>query len=924
MFARRFFHWVILLTLLASFLSPISAAVYAQTSTPASKAEVVLATMSPEERVGQLFLVTFTGTDTSPESQVYDLIAKHHIGGVVLQAANDNFVPAPDTVTGAHQLINALQTIEWQNSTSSQAQPADVYVPLFIGISQEGDGVPHDQIISGLTPLPNEMAIGATWKTDLARQVGDVLGKELSAMGFNLFLGPSLDVLESPNPSALSDLGTRVFGGDPFWVGKMGSEYIAGLHEGSNNRMLVVAKHFPGRGSSDRSPEEEVATVRKSLEQLKQIELSPFFTVTNSTEPASLVDGLLVSHIRYQGFQGNIRAKTRPVSFDPEALSKILALPEFATWHANGGLMVTDALGSQAVRDFYSQGGENFSPRTVSRDAFLAGNDLLYLGNITTGDVNDDSYSATLRILEFFSQEYRNDSAFAQLVDAAVLRILSQKFRMYDIFASTNVLTPESGLTSIGNSQQVVMDVARNAATLINPDTLELSTLLPAPPNQSDWIVYLTDTSTYQQCTTCLTQDFFGANALEQATLRLYGPTGSGQVTPNRLRSFPFAEIELMLNRESKTTIEDDLGRATWVVISLTDVSNGQVNLLRRLFSERPNLLRNKNVILFSFTAPYYLDPTDISTLTAYYALYSKQPAFVDVAVRLLFQQVSLQGASPVTVPGIEYDLIQRTSPEPSQLIPLAIDGAVELTPTPTGEAAETTPEPTEVPLFRIGDTINVRAGPILDQNGHIVPDGTVVRFWMSTKEGSGGILHQVDTTTTDGVSRASFVIDKPGTVEISVTSEPAMISEVLQIDASDIAAPVIIVTPQVTFTPTPIPPTSTPTPVSDLITPEGYPRIGVWLLVLVAIFGGAILSFWAVSRIVSTRWGLRWALCIFLGGLLAYNYLALGFPGATDWIAGNAGPFGVLILTFIGETFGGLAAWVWMTWFSEPGSREG
>lgn len=923
MSARRFFHWVILLTFLASFLGPATSVAYAQTSTPSSKAQAVLVSMSPEERVGQLFLVTFTGTDTSPESQIYDLIANRHVGGVVLQAGNDNFVAAPGTVTSAHQLINALQTIEWQASINSQPQLSDVYVPLFVGISQEGDGIPHDQILSGLTPLPDEMAIGATWKTDLARQVGTVLGNELSAMGFNLYLGPSLDVLESPNPSALSDLGTRVFGGDPFWVGRMGREYISGLHAGSNNRMMVVAKHFPGRGSSDRSPEEEVATVRKSLEQLKQIELSPFFAVTNSPEPASLVDGLLVSHIRYQGFQGNIRATTRPVSFDPAALSAILALPEFATWRANGGLIVSDSLGSPAVQDFYSQGGENFSPRTVSRDAFLAGNDLLYLGNIGTGDANDTTYSTTLRILEFFSQEYRNDSTFAQLVDAAVLRILSQKFRMYDLFTSSNVLVPENRLASIGSSQQVMVDVARNAATLISPDPLELSTLLPAPPNQSDWIVYLTDTSTYQQCSTCLSQDFFSANALEQATLRLYGPSGSGQISPNRLRSFPFAELQLMLNNESKTTIEDDLGRATWVVISLTDVGNGQVNLLRRLFSERPNLLRNKKLILFSFTAPYYLDATDISKLEAYYALYSKQPAFVDVAVRLLFQQVSLQGASPVSVTAVEYDLIARTSPNPSQLIPLALDEIVTTIPTATGESV-VTPEPTEVPLFRIGDTIAVRAGPILDQNGHIVPDGTVVRFTMNTKEESGGILNQFETTTTNGLSRASFVIDKPGTVEISVVSEPAVTSVVLQIDASDEGAAVIIVTPEVTTTPAPVTPTSTPTPESDLVTREGYPRIGVWLLVLLAIFGGALLSYWAVSRIVSTRWGLRWALCIFLGGLLSYNYLALGFPGAAEWIASDAGPFGVLVLTFAGEALGALAAGIWMQWFSEPGSREG
>jgi beta-N-acetylhexosaminidase len=250
-----------LLTILASFLGPV-AGTLAQTQTPPQQVQALLNSMTPEERVGQLFLVTLNGTNTSEESQIYDLIANQHVGGVVLLAENENFISEPDTIASAHQLINSLQNIEWDASLT-ETSPPKVYAPLFVGISQEGDGVPNDQILSGMTPLPNEMAIGATWKTEHAMQVGSVLGSELSAIGFNLYLGPSLDVVESPNPSARSDLGTRVFGGDPFWVGKMGQAYISGLHEGSNSRMIVVAKHFPGRGSSDRSPEEDVATVRK-------------------------------------------------------------------------------------------------------------------------------------------------------------------------------------------------------------------------------------------------------------------------------------------------------------------------------------------------------------------------------------------------------------------------------------------------------------------------------------------------------------------------------------------------------------------------------------------------------------------------------------------------------------------------------------
>ena len=222
----------------------------------------------------------------------------------------------------------------------------------------------------------------------------------------------------------------------------MGSAYITGLHTGSQNRMLVIAKHFPGEGSSDRSDTAEVATVSKSLDQLKQVDLSPFFAVTgNASSSGATADGLLVSHIRYQGFQGNISATTRPVSFDPQALAAILSLPEFGSWHDNGGLMVSDDLGTKAVRQFYTSGA-NFPAPTVARDAFVAGNDLLDLGNIVSSDV-PNSYSTVLEILAFFAQKYRQDPTFAQRVDSSVLRILSQKYRIYGGIDVVNVLVPK-------------------------------------------------------------------------------------------------------------------------------------------------------------------------------------------------------------------------------------------------------------------------------------------------------------------------------------------------------------------------------------------------------------------------------------------------------------------------------------------------
>ena len=646
---RRAFLGFLLMMLIVSMLAG-PADVRAQGGGPPAAVRAAFQKMSPEERIGQLFLVSFTGTDISNKSQVYDLIVNHHVGGAVLLAANDNFQAAPNTVKSAYQLTQGLQQMEWTTAVTPPLDPkTDLpvphqYVPLFIAMAQDGDGPPGDQILSGLTPLPSEMAIGATWSPDLAKEAGAVMGKELTALGINMYLGPSLDVLENPSPTPNNDLGVNVFGGDPYWVSVMGSAYIGGLHTGSANRLLVIAKHFPGRGSADRANDLEVATVRKSLDELKQVELAPFFAVTgNAKTPESTTDGLLLSHIRYQGFQGNIRATTKPVSFDTQALSSILALPEFDSWHQKGGVVVSDNLGTQAVKQFYST-GTDFPARTVARDAFVAGNDLLYLGNIVSSD-QPDNYSTVLQILAFFTQKYRDDPAFAQRVDSSVLRLLTLKFRLYGAFNIQGVSAPQTGLDDLGVSQQVTFDVARRAASLLSPDARDLSTLLPTPPQVRDRIIFFTDTMPVQQCSICQLQAVPDMQALQNTITQLYGPQSGNQSSSSfRMASYSLNDLASYLAGKNSPYLTDDLASADWVIFSLVSSNNNQVQLISSFLSGQQDLLRNKHVILFAFGAPYYLDATDISRLAAYYALYGKQPPFVEVAARLLFQELSSHG----------------------------------------------------------------------------------------------------------------------------------------------------------------------------------------------------------------------------------------------------------------------------------------
>jgi beta-N-acetylhexosaminidase len=555
------------------------------------------------------------------------------------------------------------------------------------------------------------------------------------------------------------------------------------------------------------------------------------------------------------------------------------------------------------VREFYVQAGDKFSARNVARDAFLAGNDLMYLGNVVSDDV-ENTYITTTRVLDFFAQKYQEDPAFAQRVDASVTRILTVKLKLYQNFSIANVTPASSRLNTIGSATDVTFEVARNSATLISPSAQDLSTVLPNPPQSNEQILFITDTRVTRQCSTCPEFSSLGTDALQQASLQLYGPQSGNLTSDYRLNSYSLQNLQSLLDNLNPPFIEEDISQADWIVISLVDASQGQPALIRRFITERPDLLRNKRVIVFSFDAPYYFDATDISKFTAYYALYSKQTQFVEVAVRLLFQELTPLGTSPVSISGIRYDMINAMAPDPDQIIPLFLD--LETTPATLEE--NITPEATAVPLFKIGDTIAIRTGVIRDNNGHPVPDGTVVRF--STVLTGQGILQQTDAVTTDGIARSSFVLDKPGLLEIRAVSEPAVNSLVLQLPVSESGAvAVTVVVPELTKPVEATPQTPVDQEVSDYISNAGYPRFAAWMLVMLFIVFCVWVAYSAGIRIANPRAAIRWALGISMGGLLAYNYLAFGLFGISSWLS-STGFSGLMLFVFLGELIGFAAAW--------------
>jgi beta-N-acetylhexosaminidase len=368
---KRLLTLTLIVTILIS-LTPLGMA-HAQEE---DKVARLMERMSSAAKVGQLFLVTFPGPEVTENAVIVELIRDYHIGGVVLLPDNNNIVNEGDTPAQAATLVGQLQGAAWvatrpvTNTLFDEELSPGPFIPLFVAASHEGNGMPFTGIVNGTTPLPSEMALGATWNPAYAETVGQIAGREMRALGINMLLGPSLDVLENPRPESAGDLGVRAFGGEPFWVGRMGQAYIRGVHEGAEGQVAVVAKHFPGLGASDRSLDEEVSTVQRTLEKLRQIDLAPFFAVAQADDPLARPDGVVVSHIRFRGLEGGRFVTTRPISVDSQVLQRLLGLPELTGWREQGGVTVSDGLGVRALRRFYDPSEESFNSRRIAQDAF--------------------------------------------------------------------------------------------------------------------------------------------------------------------------------------------------------------------------------------------------------------------------------------------------------------------------------------------------------------------------------------------------------------------------------------------------------------------------------------------------------------------------------------------------------------------------
>ncbi len=883
--------------------------------------------MTDEEKIGQLFMVTFQGKDLTSTSEIYQLISTYHVGGILLQRENGNWKSGAGEAAAVLALANCLQQIE-ADRANAEGEGGIEFIPLFLALPGGGDGYPNSQMITDLTDVPSEMSIGASWQPELAKDTGEIIGQELSLLGINMYIGPSLDVLERPHPGTTGDLGARTFGGDPFWVGKMGQAYIQGIHEGSQQKVAVIATHFPGIGASDRIPEEEVATIRKAMEDLKLIDLAPFVYVSG-TAPGliGITDGLMVSHIRYQGLQGNIRTSTRPISLDPQALSQLMALPEFTAWRDGGGITVSGSLGAMSLRKFYESTGATFSNKNVAYYAFQAGNDILQLSDFSSTE-DQSELQAMTDTIRFFQQNYQDNQEFAGKVDQAVLRILSLKNRIYPTFSPQLVQRSDAPLVNLKTRDEVPSEVCRAGVTQISPNPQSMGGTEIQPPTSADRIVVLTDSRTVVPCPSCPPELDISTTILADTILKLYGPGASGLIAPSRIQSYSFRDLQGYLQGVHLPDFEIALTNSTVIVALIRTPSSSQPEslALQNLLAQRAALIRAKRIFVFALGAPYYLDSTEISKISAYYGayygLYSKHPSCIEVAARVLLGDLTPSGASPVNIEGVDYDLLTSLSPDPDQVIQISvgISGAPEATPTPSSAVTQTlTVSPTPIG-FSLGDQITFVAGPVLDHNSHLVPDGTVLTFAIDYPEDEENIpTLKLDTKIANGMAQVDYFLDRQGKLQVSASSEPAKNSTILQLAVGEQPGFVTAIAPtnSLEYTPTY---TATPTGSAAGNGGTGGTNRAGWdtliaLLLALGVFSAAIVVFTNQPELVAFR--MRILLGCLIGGLAGYDLVVIGFSGQ-EGLALWGGRWISVVIGMVGGILGAVLGWGSLKWKSE------
>jgi beta-N-acetylhexosaminidase len=400
--------------------------------------------LSLEQMVGQRILLAFRGKEHVPQD-FKEAIKRYRPAGITFFRSLNIDTP---------QQVQKLTT-ELQAAAHKAGLP-----DLLIAVDQEGGQLMT--IGNGTTPLPGNMALGAAGDRGLARRAGEVLGRELAAMGINVNYAPSCDVNINPaNPG----VGIRSFGEDPKDVAELAVAMVAGIQ---SMGVASTIKHFPGHGDTSSDSHYGLPSVPHAVDRLRRVEFPPFTAAIQAG--AKMV---MTAHLALPAIDG---PDAPPATLSPSVLKGLLR-----SELGFEGVIVTDAMDMHAIGQGQALGNNAFR-------AASAGADLLLL----TSDPDDQSL-----VYRCLLEAARNGELRLEEMKLSIERIFSLKQWLADHSQKL-----ELDIVGCDEHRKVADEIAQGSITLVRDQAGILP--LHLPPEKKVAVVFTTpmdltpaDTSSY-------------------------------------------------------------------------------------------------------------------------------------------------------------------------------------------------------------------------------------------------------------------------------------------------------------------------------------------------------------------------------------------------------------------------------------------
>jgi beta-N-acetylhexosaminidase len=389
-------------------------------------ADSVMQSLTPDQRIGQLFTVAAFSNEKSDTESIRKLIDSCGIGGLIFMQGT------PER--------QAWLTNYYQSKSK---------VPLLISIDGEWG---LSMRLKNTVQFPRQMTLGAIpYEADsLIYLMGKEIARECKRIGIQVNFAPVVDVNNNPLNPVIS---SRSFGENKYSVTRKSLLYMKGMQDAG---VMAVAKHFPGHGDTDSDSHKTLPVISHSKERLDTLELFPFKKLF-----AEGVGGVMVAHLYIPAYD---TTQNLASTLSPKIVTGLLKNEMNFQ-----GLIFTDALNMQGVARFYK-------PGEVDMKAFIAGNDvLLFSGNVPNaireiknamqrGEVSQDEVNLRCRKI-LIAKHWCGLDNLSALDTANVGANLNSPHSEY-----LNILLAENAITLLQNRNNII--------PIRNLDTLKIACVM--------------------------------------------------------------------------------------------------------------------------------------------------------------------------------------------------------------------------------------------------------------------------------------------------------------------------------------------------------------------------------------------------------------------------------------------------------------